>query len=122
MGFADVDYVYGKIVRKALIVTCLSLGTLGFLVTRPGLRLRAQSTNAGGSAQWNPAARRILVRYGVKDSTTRTWHGWIEPASGDAKVLSLDGYHFSNEDQLTVSDSGASEFSFTTRAWTPNVQ
>jgi hypothetical protein len=58
----------------------------------------------------------------VKDTATRTWHGWIEPASGDAKVLGLDGYHFSNEDVVTVSDSGAVEFSFTTRAWTPNVQ
>ncbi len=122
MGFADVDYVHGKIVRKALIASFLSLGAFAFLATRPGLRLRAQSTAAAGRAPWNPAARQILIRYGVKDGATRTWHGWMEPTSGDAKVLSLEGYHFSNEDQITVSDSGAAEFSFTTRAWTPNVQ
>ena len=116
MGFAYVDYVHRTIVRKAVTVSILLLGTLGFVATRPALRLRAQSTS------WNAAAQRILLRYGVKDNATRTWHGWVEPASGDAKVLGLEGYHFSNEDQVTVSDSGASEFSFTTRAWAPNVQ
>ena len=120
MGVAHVDHVHGTIVRKALIVTLLSLGALGFLATRPALRLRAQSTAPRDAVE--SSARQILLRYGIKDNATRTWHGWIEGVSGDAKVLGLAGYHFSNEDQVTVSDSGAQEFSFTTRAWTPSVQ
>jgi hypothetical protein len=108
-------------VRKAIAFSILGLGALGFLATRPGLRLRAQSPD-GEAAPWNPAAQQILIRYGVTDAAARTWRGWIEPVSGNAKVLGLAGYHFQNEDQVTRADSGAAEFSFTSRAWTPNVQ
>jgi hypothetical protein len=88
-------------VRKTLAVFILGLGALGFLVTRPGLRLRAQSPD-GEAAPWNPAAQQILIRYGVTDTAARTWRGWVEPVSGDAKVLGLSGYHFQNEDQVTA--------------------
>ena len=106
---------------KTIAVSILGLGALVFLATRPGLRLRAQSPESG-AVPWNRAAQQILIRYGVTDTVARTWKGWIEPVSGDAKVLGLTGYHFQNEDQVTTSDSGAAEFSFTSRAWTPNVQ
>lgn len=119
MGIAYVDHLHGEIVRKTVAASIFALGVLVILATRPDLRLRAQSNE---SAPWNPAAQQILIRYGVTDSATRVWRGWIEPVSGDAKVLSLSGFHFQNEDQVTTSDSGAAEFSFTSRAWTPNVQ
>ncbi len=106
------DHLHGKVVRKFIIIFCLAAAVV--LVMRP------QSTESG--KPWNPAAQQVLIRYGVTDNVTRMWHGWIEPVSDDAKVSALSGYHFQNEDQITTSDSGAAEFSFTTRAWTPNVQ
>ncbi len=105
--------------RKAIVI--LAVAALGFFAARFGTRLRAQSPAETGHP-WNASAQQILIRYGVTDSATRIWRGWIEPVSEDAKVLSLAGYHFQNEDQITASDSGAAEFSFSTRAWTPNVQ
>jgi hypothetical protein len=105
--------------RKAILI--LALGAAAFLATRFGVRLRAQSVD-NEPATWNPAARQVLIQYGITDSATRAWRGWIEPVSADAKVLGLAGYHFQNEDRVTTSDSGAAEFSFSTRAWTPSTQ
>jgi len=115
VGFADVDHLYGKVVRKYIVI--LGLAAFTILVVRP----RAQSAD-GAKPEWNPATQQVLIRYGVSDNATRVWRGWVEPVSGDAKVLGLSGYHFQGEDQTTKSDSGAAEFSFSTRAWTPNVQ
>jgi hypothetical protein len=107
--------------RKAILILGLSLAA-AYLAIRPGVRLRAQPAPADPAATWNPAAQQILIQYGITDTATRAWRGWIEPISEDAKVLGLAGYHFQNEDRVTTSDSGAAEFSFSTRAWTPNTQ
>ncbi|MGA2132099.1 MAG: hypothetical protein ABSH50_07405 [Bryobacteraceae bacterium] len=106
---------------RRIIVTS-GLAVVCFLALRSGLRLRAQSAEGAKPPAWNPAAQQILIRYGVTDTATRTWRGWIEPVSEDARVIGVAGYHFQNEDQITTSDSGAAEFSFSTRAWTPYVQ
>lgn len=108
--------------RRSALASLVTLLSLAALATRSFLRLSAQSAPQAAVEPWDPSARQVLVRYGITDTAGRTWRGWIEPASGDARVLGLSGYHFSNEDQVTKSDSGASEFSFATRAWTPNVQ
>ena len=108
--------------RRTAIASLVILLSIALLATRSFVRLSAQSPSAAPAETWNASARQVLVRYGITDTAGRNWRGWIEPASGDARVLGLSGYHFSNEDQVTTSDSGASEFSFTTRAWTPNVQ
>lgn len=105
--------------RKIIVI--VTLATLALVATRSGWRLRAQSAQ-GGAPLWNSDARQILIRYGVTDTAARTWRGWIEPVSEDAKVLGISGYHFQNEDQITTADSGTAEFSFSTRAWTPSVQ
>jgi len=120
MGIANVDHLHGEIVRRLIAVFIAGLGVVAFVATRPALRLRAQSPESG--QPWNSAAQQILIRYGIIDSATRVWHGWVEPVSEDAKVIGLSGYHFQSEDRVATSDSGAAEFSFSTRAWTPNTQ
>ena len=108
--------------RRTAISSLILLLAIAALATRSFLRLSAQSPTPAAQETWNASARQVLVRYGITDTAARNWRGWMEPASADARVLALAGYHFSNEDQVTTSDSGASEFSFSTRAWTPNVQ
>ncbi len=72
--------------------------------------------------QWNPLASQVLIRYGVTDNATRVWHGWVEAGAGGGTILALSGYHFQAEDFFGASDGGVREFTFSSRAWTPNVQ
>ncbi len=57
----------------------------------------------------------LLIRCGVNDKTGGAWTGSLEPASADARVLSVQGYHFRPTDRV---DSRGS-WKFETRAWTP---
>jgi len=71
---------------------------------------------------WKPGIRQILIRYGVTDAAAKVWHGWVEPAAGGGKVLTLRPYRFQQDDVLRVAETGAREFAFTTRSWAPATQ
>src|SRR5207248_843782 len=67
---------------------------------------------------FDSSVRTLVLRYGVTDKLEKTWHGRLEPDSGDAKVISLAGYHFQQQDRVT-----GREWEFKTRVWeTPNRQ
>ena len=57
----------------------------------------------------------VLIRCGVNDKTGNTWTGSLEPVSSDARLISVQGYHFQPTDRADASGS----WKFETRAWTP---
>jgi len=85
-------------------------------------RVKAQSSPAAAPVVWDPSASAVVIRFGVTDTATRVWRGSVEPAGGDAQVLSLNGYHFQDDDALPLSEGGVRSFSLTSRAWTPSTQ
>ncbi len=67
---------------------------------------------------WALAASRVLIRYGVTDTDAGKWIGRIEPASTGARVIGVEGLHFTQQDRASADGS----FSFATRSWAPQNQ
>lgn len=103
-------------------LTLLVLIAVAVFVRFGPLGLRAQSPYAAAPVDWKPGIRQILIRYGVTDAAAKVWHGWVEPAAGGGKVLTLRPYRFQQDDVLRVAETGAREFAFTTRSWAPATQ
>ncbi len=108
--------------RHLFTAAAIALCALSLILVRPLRRLGAQSLRVSAPVQWNSQASQILIRYGVTDTATRIWHGYAETGAGGGSILALSGYHFQAEDVFSASDGGVREFTFSTRAWTPNVQ
>src|SRR4029077_20756614 len=97
-----------RVTLPALVVTALALVSL-----RPWVRLRAQPQNPVASL-FDRSLATLLIRYGVTDKVEKTWRGRLEPASGDAQILALSGYHFQQADRVS-----GREWEFKTRLWEP---
>src|SRR5437868_2157882 len=101
-----------RVAIPVLVVIAVALVSL-----RPWAGLRAQPQNAAASL-FDQSVRTLLIRYGVTDKVEKTWRGRLEPASGDAQVLALSGYHFQQGDRVS-----GREWEFKTRLCeTPNLQ
>ncbi len=59
----------------------------------------------------------VLIRCGATDTAGRTWKGSIEAASGDAEVVTVEGYHFLPADRVR-----GTSWEFATRPWTATFQ
>jgi hypothetical protein len=106
-------------VRKTLTLAVLILGAAGWIYFRPFALLQAQQVRRSPAPiDWAPDATRVLIRYGVTDSAAGAWKGRIEAASTGARVLAVEGLHFTQQDRA----SNDGNFSFATRSWEPANQ
>ena len=94
--------------RKTIVVAVLFL-------TAAGVWRAQQAQQPATPVNWNPAATRVVLRYGVTDREAGTWNGRIEAASTGARVIALEGLHFIQQDRDHAANDGT--FSFTTRLW-----
>ena len=101
-------------------ILALVLATAAIWITfRPTASLQAQQAAImSPPAPWDPAATRVLIRYGVTATEAANWKGRIEPASTGARVIGVEGLHFAQQDRA----AGDGAFSFSTRSWAPNNQ
>src|SRR6266567_7397319 len=103
---------------KRLTIPALAVMALALVSLRPLSGLRAQPPQNAAASLFDPSVRTLLIRYGVTDKVEKTWHGRLEPDSGDAQVIALSGYHFQQSDRVT-----GREWEFKTRLWeTPSRQ
>src|SRR5581483_478471 len=103
--------------KRALLPTLLCVA-LALISLRPLSRVRAQPAQSETASLFDSSVHTLVVRYGVTDKVEKTWRGRLEPDGGDAKVISLAGYHFQQQDRIS-----GREWEFKTRIWeTPNRQ
>lgn len=101
---------------KRIAAPALVLGLLALCAGR--LWLAAQSARPA-STPTDPAARTLLIRFGVTAKTGKNWSGRLEPESADAQIVSLTGYHFQPPDST---DAAQHSWQFATRPWAPVFQ
>ncbi len=102
--------------RKTVLLAVLLAAAVMWVTFRP---LASQPVVAPPPpTAWDPAAARVVIRYGITASEAANWKGRIEAASTGARVMGVEGLHFIQQDRASADGN----FSFATRSWAPANQ